>query len=117
MFYWGLISFWVARKTGNVIWYDRGEEAVQKMRSYANFSSWNFSNKSLLLQAEQCFYLKEYESAKRCYDDAISFAKDYRFVHEEALACELAGYFLIERDEGNSSLPYFMRAQRKYREW
>ncbi|KAK1734958.1 putative ATPase [Skeletonema marinoi] len=117
MFYWGLISFWVARKTGNVIWYDRGEEAVHKMRSYANFSSWNFSNKSLLLQAEQCFYLKEYESAKRCYDDAISFAKDYRFVHEEALACELAGYFLIDRGEGNSSLPYFMRAQRKYREW
>eukprot|EP00985_Skeletonema_marinoi_P033270 scaffold40893_cov161-Skeletonema_marinoi.AAC.1 len=117
MFYWGLISFWVARKTGDVIWYDRGKEAVQKMRSYANFSSWNFLNKSLLLQAEQYFYLKEFESAKRCYDDAISFAKDYRFVHEEALACELAGYFLVERGERTSSLPYFLRAQRKYREW
>ena len=116
-FYFGLISFWVARRAGGEIWYNRGKEAIEKMKSYSSCSSWNFSHKLLLLQAEQSFYLKEFESAKRYYDDAILSAKDHRFVHEEALACELAAYFLLERSQGISSIPYFLRAQRNYREW
>ena len=117
VFYWGLINFWIARKTGDVIWFDRGEEAIQKMRSFADCSLWNFQNKLLLLQADQCFHLQDFESAKRYYDAAISSAKEHKFVHEEALACELAGYFLLESGEGNSSLPYFLLAHKKYHEW
>ncbi|KAL7437496.1 hypothetical protein ACHAXM_005669 [Skeletonema potamos] len=117
MFYGGLINFWIARKTGDAIWFERGQVAIQKMRSYANCSSWNFKNKLLLLQAEQSFHLEDFESAKVYYDDAISHAQEYKFVHEEALACELAGYFLSERGDKNSSLFYFLRAQRKYHEW
>eukprot|EP00984_Skeletonema_dohrnii_P004011 scaffold1374_cov133-Skeletonema_dohrnii-CCMP3373.AAC.2 len=64
VFYWGLINFWIARKTMDVIWFDRGERAIEKMRSYADCSTWNFQNKLLLLQAEQCFYLEDIESAK-----------------------------------------------------
>eukprot|EP00985_Skeletonema_marinoi_P006146 scaffold2669_cov115-Skeletonema_marinoi.AAC.1 len=117
VFYGGLINFWIARKTMDVIWFDRGEKAIEKMRSYADCSSWNFQNKLLLLQAEQCFYLEDFESAKRFYDAAILSAQEHKFVHEEALACELAGHFMLESGEGRSSLSYFLLAQKKYREW
>mmetsp|Transcript_21847 Transcript_21847/g.33792 ORF Transcript_21847/g.33792 Transcript_21847/m.33792 type:complete len:1355 (+) Transcript_21847:225-4289(+) len=117
VFYWGLINFWIARKTMDVIWFDRGEKAIEKMRSYAECSSWNFQNKLLLLQAEQCFYLEDIESAKRCYDAAILSAQEHKFVHEEALACELAGHFMLESGEGRAALPYFLLAQKKYHEW
>ena len=119
VFYWGLINFWVARMTMEVTWFDRGEKVIQKMRSYAECSLWNFENKLLLLQAEQCFYLEDFDSAKSFYDAAILSAKKHKFVHEEALACELAGHFLLEsgEGEGNSSLPYFLLAEEKYLEW
>eukprot|EP00986_Skeletonema_menzelii_P013040 scaffold7396_cov127-Skeletonema_menzelii.AAC.3 len=121
VFYGGLINFWIARTTMEVTWFDRGEKAIQKMRSYAQCSLWNFENKLFLLQAEQCFYLEDFDSAKRFYDAAILSAKEHKFLHEEALACELAGHFMLEsgegEDEGNSSLPYFLLAEKKYREW
>ena len=117
VFYWGLINFWIARKTMDVIWFDRGEKAIENMRSYAECSSWNIQNKLLLLQAEQCFYLDDIESAKRYYDAAILSAKEHKFVHEEALACELAGHFMLESGEGRASFPYFLLAQKKYGEW
>ncbi len=117
VFYGGLINFWIARETMDVIWFDRGEKAIQKMRSYAECSTWNFENKLLLLQAEQCFYLEDFESATRCYDAAILSAQQHKFVHEEALACELAGHFKLETGEGSASLPYFLLAENKYHEW
>lgn len=119
VFYGGLINFWIARTTTEVAWFDRAEKAILKMRSYAKCSSWNFENKLLLLQAEQCFYLEDFDSAKRYYDAAILSAQKHRFLHEEALACELAGYFLLESGEGeeNSSLNYLLQAERKYNEW
>ena len=116
-FYGGLINYWLARKTGDSAWSQRGDEVVQKISSYANSSSWNFSNKLHLLQAEQSFHKNEFESATRHYDSAISYAEDYKFLHEEALASELAGYFMFETGKISSSLPYFLRAQTKYHEW
>ena len=117
VFYVGLINFWIARKTMDVDWFDRGENALDKMRSLAACSSWNFQNKLLLLQAEQCFYLEDFETAKSCYDSSILSAREHKFVHEEALAYELAGHFLLETGEGSSSYPYYLLAQTRYREW
>eukprot|EP00985_Skeletonema_marinoi_P017474 scaffold9584_cov98-Skeletonema_marinoi.AAC.1 len=93
VFYWGLINFWIARKTMDVI------------------------EQITLLQAEQCFYLEDIESAKRYYDAAILSAKEHKFVHEEALTCELAGHFMLESGEGRAAFPYFSLAQKKYGEW
>ena len=64
--------------------------------------------------SEQCFYLEDIESAKRCYDDAILSAQEHKFVlvHEEALACELAGHFMLESGEGLTSF-HFLVAQKK----
>ena len=40
-----------------------------------------------------------------------------QFVHEEALACELAAYFHLEIRELNKSVEYCLQAHEKYQEW
>ncbi len=40
-----------------------------------------------------------------------------RFINEEALAYELAGYFLMEVGEKDLSTSYFLRAHEKYHDW
>ena len=40
-----------------------------------------------------------------------------QFIHEEALACELAAYFYLELEDINKSVEYFLLAHEKYHEW
>lgn len=40
-----------------------------------------------------------------------------RFVNDEALACELAGYFFLEISDEDTALQYFMQAHERYHEW
>ena len=41
----------------------------------------------------------------------------FQFVHEEALACELAGYFYAELRDTDKAMEHFLRAHEKYHEW
>jgi len=41
----------------------------------------------------------------------------FQFVHEEALACELAGYFYVELRDTEKAMEYFLLAHEKYHEW
>jgi len=40
-----------------------------------------------------------------------------QFVHEEALACELAAYFYLELGEAEKTTELFLLAHEKYLEW
>jgi len=40
----------------------------------------------------------------------------FQFVHEEALACELAGYFYAELRDTDKAMQHFLRAHEKYHE-
>jgi hypothetical protein len=41
----------------------------------------------------------------------------FQFVHEEALAYELAAYFYLELGEREQSLSHFLLAHERYHEW
>jgi hypothetical protein len=41
----------------------------------------------------------------------------FQFVHEEALACELAAYFYLELGDMNNAVEYFLLAHERYHEW
>ena len=41
----------------------------------------------------------------------------FQFVHEEALAYELAAYFYLELGETEQSIEYFLAAHERYHEW
>ena len=74
-------------------------------------------HKVCLMEAEEAFSSNDTELAKSMYEKAVSTAKKHRFINDEALACELAGYFFLERQEKELSLQYFLQAHEKYHEW
>lgn len=67
------------------------KEAIQTLREIVEFSPSNYQNKVYLLEAELYSFNKKHEQAQAKYDLAISTARDLTYVHEEGLACELAG--------------------------
>eukprot|EP00574_Skeletonema_japonicum_P009992 CAMPEP_0201719324 /NCGR_PEP_ID=MMETSP0593-20130828/4547_1 /ASSEMBLY_ACC=CAM_ASM_000672 /TAXON_ID=267983 /ORGANISM="Skeletonema japonicum, Strain CCMP2506" /LENGTH=767 /DNA_ID=CAMNT_0048209733 /DNA_START=171 /DNA_END=2474 /DNA_ORIENTATION=- len=121
-FYSGLVSFWVARemngKNGSKKWIERAIECKDEfVKLSVSASTWNFENKSFLLQAEEHFCSRNFELAETLYDAAISSSKIHKFVNEEALANELAGHFYLETGRRNRSVHYFSQAFEKYNEW
>lgn len=41
----------------------------------------------------------------------------HSFYHDEALACESAGYFYLELGEKDTAIQYFLQAHEKYHDW
>eukprot|EP00984_Skeletonema_dohrnii_P001544 scaffold486_cov148-Skeletonema_dohrnii-CCMP3373.AAC.25 len=117
-FYMGLISFWLARNSREgQQWHERGKRSKLALKKWAESSQWTFENKWYLLEAEESYCNNDFEVAKLFYEKATSSAKEHKFVHEEALACELAGYFYVELRDTDKAMEYFLLAHEKYHEW
>lgn len=116
-FYEGLCSYWIGREENIAKWISKGNESMLALQKLVQFSVWNFENKYLLLQAEEHFSERNFELAEKLYDEAISSAKEHRFVNEQALANELAGFFYLETGRRQKSIHYFSQAIKKYNEW
>jgi len=55
--------------------------------------------------------------AEITYQTAIVSAHEHRFVHEEALACELYGIHLVENKRVDEGLEQLTKAKDRYKEW
>jgi hypothetical protein len=98
-FFEGLASFQLARQTSDdesAKWIERGQSVLAKMRSWSEHSSWNWANKVLLLEAESRFTSGDFDNAGPLYDSSIRSAHEHKFIHEEAIASQLAGMFYYE---------------------
>merc|ERR1712232_402581 len=51
------------------------------------------------------------------YSDAISLSKKYGFIHEEALACERAGLFLLQQNVVDSAYKFLLQSYISYEAW
>ena len=49
----------------------------------------------MLLEAESMFTNGDFDRAGPLYDSAIRSAREHKFIHEEAIASELAGTFYL----------------------
>eukprot|EP00956_Cyclotella_meneghiniana_P008824 scaffold12097_cov28-Cyclotella_meneghiniana.AAC.2 len=88
------------------------------MRAWAERgSSWNFRHKLQLMEAEHHCCNGNFEQATQSYENAIATARVHKYINDEALACELAGRFFLERDDLASSLEYLRLAHEKYSDW
>ena len=88
-----------------------------KLEKLICHSRWNFENKYLLLKAE-CHYTDgEIEKAAESYEASIKAAKQHKFVQEEALGCELAGYFYKEQGNEIKAQELFKQAKIAYDKW
>ena len=69
------------------------------------------------MEAESSSTCNDYEKAGTQYEASIEAAKAHKFIHEEAVACELAGRFFLERDQRQKSCMYFKRSIACYEKW
>ncbi|KAL3802092.1 hypothetical protein HJC23_010848, partial [Cyclotella cryptica] len=116
-FYAGLTASYFARKTGEEKSKFKAQNVRDRMECLLKHSKWNFENKFLLLKAE-CHYTEgEISEATKYYEAAITSARQHKFANEEAVACELAGYFFQEQGDETNSATMFKQAYFAYLKW
>ena len=95
----------------------RGEKALHKLEGWLAYSEWNFKQLKLLVEAEFHYSMNNLSMAATCYEASIKAAHDHKFIHEEAIANELAGYFFLEDGQLEKSLSFFKQSAACYRTW
>ena len=120
IFFEGLTCFQFARQTNideRSKWIEKGDTMLEKMKLWSQHSSWNWENKMLLLEAEKMHTLNDFDSAASFYERSIRSAREHKFIHEEAIASELAGIFFLERGLREKSLHLFLHSIWSYKTW
>ena len=70
-----------------------------------------------LVEAELSSYEGKNKKAKASYAAAITSARSSGFIHEQGLACELAGLHYKKISDHGSALTFLNDAKRCYAEW
>jgi len=89
----------------------------RKMRQWARHAPQNYEHKYLLVEAERKRVLSRRERAMELYDNAIHLAHEHQYIHEEALAYELAARFYDNRKKFHISRLYLREARYCYYRW
>ena len=122
-FFEGLASFQLARQAStdeSAKWterLERGQSVLAKMKCWSEHSLWNCENKMLLLEAESLFTNGDFDRAGPLYDSAIRSAREHKFIHEEAIASELAGNFYYQRRLHQKSYSCLVHSVDCYKKW
>eukprot|EP00956_Cyclotella_meneghiniana_P034704 scaffold107625_cov38-Cyclotella_meneghiniana.AAC.1 len=97
-FFLGLASYRIYRETREELWAQRGKKLRERIQTWnEQGSKWNFQHKLELMEAEEAYSNGNFERAQILYDKAVSSAKQYKFIHEAALANELAAKFHLAK--------------------
>jgi len=86
------------------------------LKRRAKYAPMNFQHKVDLLEAEKARVLGKLEAVD-WYEKAIRGAQENGFVHEEALAYELAAEYYLARDMGKFAKTYLLEAHYTYQQW
>ena len=117
VFFEGIAAFWLMRNAKQGRWRNMGEKALKKMSQLAQHSRWNFENKVFLLKAELHYLNGDLNLAELAYESSIVSARDHKFIHEEALAHELYGFFCLENHFVSKAMEQLTLAYEKYIKW
>ncbi len=88
-----------------------------RMKKWADNCPENYRHKYLLIAAELARNLGNTLEAMHLYDQAIDFAKDNDFIHEEALGNELAARFYLSLNKIKIARTYLQEARYGYGCW
>jgi len=121
-FYFALNSFrGIKNKNGNGSQFlkvkDAFKAAITALKPAAELSPWNFQNKVYLLEAEMFSFEGRDTEARSSYAAAITSSCSSRFVHEQGLACELAGLHYFKIGEAEAALEFLQQAKECYQRW
>jgi len=117
MLYHGLNYFKITRRSGGLKLRGVPHRALGALKTAASHSLWNFGNKVHLLEAETFSREGKYKQAKASYASAIASARCSSFVHEQGLACELAGFHYKKIRDIKEATNLFEQAKQCYTAW
>lgn len=89
----------------------------QQLKRWRDHAPANYLNKYELVTAEIARVSEEYEQAAEHYDQAITEANRAGYIHESALAAELAGEFYLSKGRNRIAEFYLTDACQKYSKW
>lgn len=87
------------------------------LKTWAKDAPMNFEHKADLIEAELQRVNQNHYEARITYDKAIEGASKQEFIHEQALAYELAGRFYLSQDSNELAEFYLKASYNTYREW
>ena len=94
---------------------DDNQETLEKL---ARCAPPNYLHKHHLVEAERLRILDgQSDAIMHHYDQAIALARESEFIHEEALADELAARYLLRQGKNNAARAYLRSAMEKYEAW
>lgn len=88
-----------------------------KLKKWAAYAPYNYQHHWLLVEAERLRVSGQSDQALRYYDLAIDQAQQQIFIHEEALANELAARCYIQRKQNRLAVYYLKQALQLYERW
>ncbi|MEH1945937.1 MAG: AAA family ATPase [Nostoc sp.] len=87
------------------------------LHQWAHNAPMNYLHKWYLVEAERCRVLGEKVAATEHYDRAIALATEHQFIHEAALANELAAKFYLDWGKERIAQEYMTNAYYGYARW
>ncbi|BAY98706.1 multi-sensor signal transduction histidine kinase [Tolypothrix tenuis PCC 7101] len=90
---------------------------LKQLRKWADYAPMTYLHKWCLVTAEKHRVLGKMSAAMEMYDRAIALAKENQFLHEEAIACELAAKFYLNWGKAKVAQVYMIDAYYAYSRW
>lgn len=89
----------------------------QKYKKLATYSPANHLHKYQIIEAERAALAGKTKAAEELYGEAIAGALEHKFIHDAALACELAANYYAKMRESARSQEYAKEALSHYEKW
>lgn len=97
LFFEGLASLAMAKyETDKKTLINVAEKNIAELRNFSQNTPQNFENKLFLMEAELAVVQNDSPKAFACFKEAIRLSRKHGFIHEEAMAYEKEGLFLLE---------------------
>jgi GAF domain-containing protein len=93
------------------------QASQKKIKKWAYYAPMNHLNKFFLIEAERYRILGRETKAAYCYNKAIALAHENKYLHEEALAYELAAKFYLALGKSTIAEAYMQNAHYCYLIW
>jgi predicted ATPase len=118
VFYSGLVASGMERQTKKKKYRTKAKKLAKQMKQLVRANGLNGLHRELLLEAELVDSKKaNEEKGREKYERAIAAALKAGHVHDAALACELAGEFLLRIGNTTTCRQYFTQSRSHYVDW
>ncbi|MEM7184155.1 MAG: AAA family ATPase [Spirochaetota bacterium] len=112
-----LISSRQSSRKEKAAYLKKSKKNLKQLKKWAKFCPQNRAHEVALVEAELAHTTKQNKQAGLLYDKAIQLAQENGFIHEAALANELAAQFYLQQADSENTKKYFTNAHYAYEKW